>query len=86
MHVASINNGFSIQEIQEQARRKAFKDMLQPAIDELDRYDIPEDKIQRVIDYTVDVAMHNPQMKPLRIARKTVEYFKLKLKEDGTSD
>lgn len=51
--------------------------------DELDKYAIPEEKTDRVIEYAIKLLCTNAKntnMTERRIARKTAEYFKLKPK------
>lgn len=47
----------------------------------LEQYLIPEEKAEKVSDYAIRLLVTNPKMKTPRIVRKTVEYFKLQLKD-----
>lgn len=61
-----------------QARAKA---MMQPFIMKLEAYDIPDEKLEAVIDYAVyTFAKYHQHMKEHRMLRKVVEEFKLQPK------
>jgi hypothetical protein len=44
----------------------------------LNAYDVPDDKIEAVVEFAIKTLAKNPQMTVGRIVRKTVEQFKLK--------
>lgn len=67
-----------------QASAKALMD---PMIQKLEGYAIPEDKVDRVIDFAVYLfARHHRHMKIDRMVRKVVEEFKLKPLPAAPSD
>lgn len=56
------------------------KELMKPFVMKLEAYDIPDDKIEAVIDFaTKTYAKYHRQMKEPRMLRKVVEQFKLKL-------
>ena len=63
-------------------RMKFFRDRLEylfnPVATELKTYAIPEDKFQPVVDHAMQLLIKNIKWAPVKIARKTAEYFKLK--------
>ena len=64
------------------AIKQQVKTAMQPVIDGLENYEIPDGKIQPVIDHAIDLfAKHHRTMTPKRIVRKTAEYFKLSKKQ-----
>lgn len=70
------------------ASRKKLSELFEPIKDEFLKYDIPDDKMEPVIDHAMRKLIADIDMKPARIARKTAEYFKLKLKpkDNGSSE
>ena len=59
--------------------KQLAKDWISPLINELEKYHIPEDKMEAVIEFTVNFfARHYRTMKTPRMLRKIVEEFKLK--------
>lgn len=47
---------------------------------ELNKYVIPDDKIESVVEYAIKTLCNQAQMSDKRIARKAADYFKLKPK------
>jgi len=60
--------------------RQIFKRQAEKIGALLEPYDIAADKLQQVLEYAIGIQAKNPLMKQTRIARKTVDYFKLTLK------
>lgn len=74
------------QQLQQQA-----KDLMWPFVQQLEAYDIPDDKLEAVIDFaTKTFAKYHRHMKQDRMLRKIVTEFKLKLlpktDTDGTTN
>ncbi len=85
----AINTVHEERPTEEKSLQEVAKGWLVPFIKKLDAYEIPDDKIQRVIDYAVEIfAKNHRHMKEPRMIRKVAEYFKLKLKkqDNGTSN
>lgn len=60
--------------------KETIKGWMDPLIKELEKYDIPDEKLEAVIDFAVNLfARHHRTMKIPRMARKVVAEFKLKL-------
>lgn len=49
--------------------------------DSLNKYELPNEKAQAIVDHAIYLMTTQPQMKIARVVRKTVEYFKLQLKD-----
>jgi hypothetical protein len=47
---------------------------------ELEKYHIPDEKIEPVVEYAIKLLCSNAQMTDQRIVRKAADYFKLKPK------
>lgn len=59
--------------------QQQVKQMMSPLIDELEKYHIPEDKMEAVIEFSVNLfAKYHRHMTTSRMLRKIVEEFKLK--------
>lgn len=55
---------------------------MEPITEELDKYYYRDQPTaERVIDYALKMVVNNPGFNDKRVIRKTVEYFKLKLKQ-----
>lgn len=74
MHVASKNEELIDKD------RKELEQKLMPLFTELDKYAVPDDKIQTIIKFTVDYYGRNKHMKFARIIKKVVEEFHLRLR------
>lgn len=67
---------------QEQAKK-----MMEPLINELEKYDIPDHKMQRVIDFSVELfAKYHRHMTIHRMIRKITDEFKLRPLPQPKSD
>lgn len=74
--------GTASEQTRQDLQHKA-KELMAPFVEELAKYEVPEDKEEGVIDFAVKTfAKYHRSMKLHRIVRKVVEEFKLKLKED----
>ncbi len=63
--------------MQKQAARAALSALLKCVMNELDQYEIPEEKYEPVIDHILGILVKHPSMKPPRVAGKTIKAFKL---------
>lgn len=68
------------------AARAAFNQRGSEIAAELEKYAIPEKQLDHVAAFAVKLLAGNPQMKNDRVIRKTVEQYKLKLREDESTD
>lgn len=73
-----INNPLSSSRLRD--ARAILKVAFNPIAEILDGYLVPDEKMNAVIEYAMKILVDHKDMKPARIARKTVEYFKLKKK------
>ena len=79
MHVVH-NNGKTVNLANPRMKffRDRLEDLFKPVATELKTYAIPEHKFQPVVDFAMGVLIKNIKWRPVKIARKTAEYFKLK--------
>lgn len=61
-----------------QKAKNILKTHAQDLINQLEAYEIPEEKMEAICDHAIGMKAKFPLMKNARIVRKTVEYFKLK--------
>ena len=61
-------------------QKSHVKQLVDPIISELEKYEIPEGKEEAVIDFTLNFFARNQHMKTGRIVRKIADEFKLTLK------
>lgn len=77
--IDTMRSAAKAEEIDLKEARAALDAAYKPVIKILEKYTIPDEQIQSVIDFSIQLLVMNRTMKPKHIARKTVEHFKLKL-------
>jgi hypothetical protein len=78
-------HGGGLTSAQRSEGRASLDQAFQPVIAELEKYQMPEEKLNAIVDHAVNLLCGNPDMKPHRIARKTAKFFKLKTAQNGSS-